>query len=346
MIKQILIIIILGLFFLPSNIFAQTDKEIAQKYGISFPITELENCANIDECKAFCNNSDNYQKCTDFAKEHNLTTSSSVSSSSKSDEEILKLASVELGCNTMDECMAFCENEENMDKCMDFASKHNLGVGNASQMKQVMSLLKTEVGCSSMKSCMEACSHPTNSQKCLEVFQQAGMSVEVNYSTQPPNEPPEVWCPKAGENCTWDGNQCTCVSQGDCGKYPGCTWTGKTCECSQTSTYQESSIYQDSPEVWCPKAGTNCNWDGTQCTCGQTQDTTPQTPSQTTSPPADNPYTIQGGETIYKSECLSAGCRWSDNPNSCDCAGVGKDVQGVSTSQGLLFHILDFILGK
>ena len=62
----------LGLFFLVAPVFAQSDQEIAKKYGITFPIAELGNCVDVASCKTFCDDPKNHQICIDFAKKHNL----------------------------------------------------------------------------------------------------------------------------------------------------------------------------------------------------------------------------------------------------------------------------------
>ncbi len=408
--KQIISVFLalVGLLFLTIPVFAQSDEDIAKKYGITFPIVELGNCTSVVTCKAFCDTPNNHQVCSDFAKKHNLSDESSKNSSTKSDEEILKLARIELGCNSYDVCMQFCEQESNMEKCMDFAARHNLDDGNAAQMKQQMSALKNLLGCNSMKACMDICNDPTNMQKCMEVFRQAGFSVEANYSgpggcnseqscqayceKNPKecggdnfqSEPPEVWCSKVASDCKWDGT---------------------TCICGGTSSPQESG------DVWCPKAGTGCKWTGTTCECpGQNYTEGPPPGTDSSEWCNQNPgkcdYQNQGdssaecakygctfdGKTCqcpatssdkvdFSSQCLSQpGCTWDATTKICSCStgqtappstpGPGDaayecqklggvwdgidcrsqsptpQVQGASTSEGLLQKILNFLLGR
>lgn len=287
---------LLTLFVFVGLASAQTPQS-GQPHGITFPIAELGNCASVDACRLYCEQpanhesciqfaqnkgfykqnavasaesqlgctsldscrtfcalKENHQKCAEFAKTQHV--SGGYTTSGKTDEEVLEFARTELGCTSYEGCMEFCEQERNMDKCMDFASRHNLG-GNAAQMKEQMSTMKKLLGCNSMKACMDFCNNPANMQTCTEVFKQAGFDTGgENYA----NEPPEVWCPKAGvtgETCVWDGNQCTCWNPQECESYPGCKFTGNKCECS----YQEEAI------------GTGCNqqpgcqWTGSVCEC-------------------------------------------------------------------------------
>lgn len=386
MIKQItsVFVVLLGLLFLTVPVFAQSDQEIAKKYGITFPIAELGNCASISSCKTFCNDPKNHQSCTDFANKHNLNSDYSKSSSTKSDEEILKLARVELGCNLYDSCMQFCEEENNMEKCIDFAARHNL-MEDASQMKQQMAALKNLLGCSSMKSCMDFCNNPTNMQKCMEVFKQAGFSVEANYSgpggcnseesctayceKNPKecggenfqSEPPEVWCSKVSSDCTWDGTTCTCGG---------------------------ISSPQESGEIWCPKAaqaGQICSWNGTSCNCWNPEECQKVgcawTGSECKCEGASQTQTIDGSGCIQQGcnwkgtecdcsaawaiSCEKSGCKWDGASCQCPvqpvegCAEKGtgcywdgstcicnQSVQGASTNRSLLQKILDFILRR
>ena len=227
-----------------------------------------------------------------------------------------------------------------------------------------------------MTSCMDACNQPDNAQKCMEVFKQAGIDTgEGSYS----NEPPEVWCPKAGPYCKWDGTNCVCLDPQACQKNPGCSWTGTNCECTSTnSTPEPGEVWcpkigpycvwdgssctcwddcikaggawtgsrcdfpQESGEVWCPKAGPGCSWDGTRCIC----------------PGSDVP--VEGGVSQPTPEppevwCpRNPGCQWTGDTCLCEAVLVTSTpepspspaVQGITTSRGLLQQILDFILGR
>src|SRR3989344_1200448 len=329
MLKQItsIFIIILGTLFLTAPVFAQNppvsqEQDIAKKYGITFPVAELGNCTSITSCKTFCDNSKNHQSCTDFAKKHNLHNNSSKTSSAKSEEEILTLAKAELGCNSYDSCMQFCEEENNMEKCMDFAARHNLDGGDTSQMKQQMSAIKNLLGCNSMKACMDFCNNPINMQKCMKVFKEAGVSIEASYSgpggcnseesctayceKNPKecggdnfqSEPPEVWCSKVASDCKWDGTTCTCGG---------------------TNSPQESG------EIWCPKAaqaGQTCSWDGTSCTCWDPKACRAGgcawTGSECKCEGSPEIQTIPSA--MDGSGCIQQGCNWTGT--DCDCSAL------------------------
>lgn len=330
----LLLLLLPSLYYQPITIFAQTDEEIAKKYEISFPIKDLGNCQNINECKAYCNEAKNQDACLNFAKKHGFYKQSLPASAGKkhenraSDEEILNNAKQELGCNSMDECMAFCEKEENMETCMDFASRHNLNAGgDIAQMKQVISNLKSSFNCSSMNSCMEVCNSGDNMKRCMEIFKAAGFPVHLDYSgpggcnseescqtfcEKNPKEcgggsfeskPPEVWCSEVSKECKWDGETCICSGPESCAKSPGCSWNGQYCSC-QGEEFSNNPPVQ-SGESWCTNAGSGCKWVDNTCQCGSLQGYT-QEPPEVWCPK------------------VGANCQWNDN--QCSCVEPGVDV--------------------
>lgn len=295
------------------------------------------NCTSLDSCRELCAQKGNWDKCSEFAKAQGISGGYNTNLSGQGDEEILKYARGELDCTSYDNCMAFCEQEGNMEKCMDFADRHNLG-GNAGQMKEQISTMKRLLGCNSMKACMDFCNNPANTSKCMEVFKQAGFDTGGdNYS----NESPEVWCPKAGaagETCVWDGNQCTCWNPQECESYPGCKFTGNKCECS----YQEEVI------------GTGCNqqpgcqWTGSVCECtGQDltqycRDNPDKCPPYQEGPPSEidptewckqnpNKCTYQGGDA--GTECAKYGCTFDGQTCQCPPADQKVDFSSQCLSQ-------------
>lgn len=371
---KIFFIFLLALTFNPFSVFAQND-EIAKKYGITFPIEELGNCKNFDACKNFCADINNKDVCISYAKQKGFYQEHQTQSTSnlKSDEEILKLAKVELGCNSHDACMSICDQKGNWSKCEEFAHKHGLGGPEMKKMKEAMDTL----GCNTPSSCMEFCKNPLNMKKCMDVFQSLGFN--TNTSNE---EPPEEWCAKTGrdgEQCVWDGNQCTCWNPKECESYPGCRFTGSECECTNTEQYT-----QEHPEIWCPKEGPGCAWDGKQCICPASGSPTQTDQPQTSEPgsvwcPKIGPYCVwDGNQCTCWDDCVKSGGTWTGskcefpqptaepgevwcpkNPGCtwtgevCQCTSVEEpktseqtpvpEVQGTTTTRGLLQQFLDFL---
>lgn len=357
-----LTLFVLTVFVFTSFVFAQSDQEeIAQKYGITFPIVELGNCQDLDACKSYCDDIAYKDVCISYAQEKGFYQESQQMenpASAKSDEEILKLAKVELGCDSYDACMKFCDQEGNWSRCEEFAYKHGLGGEEMKKMREVMDKL----GCSTPSFCMSFCSNPDNMTKCMETFQSVGfdtgianISLEECQKLNPSlqckiegsictcSEPPEVWCGKvggAGETCTWDGNQCTCWNPKECESYPGCKFTGKSCECSQSqedsdnwcakqpgcswngSTCNCTGGSSESPEVSCSKSGSYCKWNGNVCDCSEPPEVwCGKTPGCSwNGSTCDCSGQISPLREQLMQECLQkANCSWDEANHSCNC---------------------------
>lgn len=345
-----MLIFFLSMLLLTPVAFARSaDAEIAQKYGITFPIKELGNCNSISACEAFCDKQENQQVCMDYAK----TKGFHQESTSVSDEDkLLKLAEKELGCKSQDECMAFCDTKDNWRRCADFTKRNGMDGGGMAQMEQAMQ----QLGCDSPKSCMDYCNNPLNMPKCMQTFKNAGFEVG-NY------EPIEAWCPKqaqeTGMTCVIEGgNTCVCTDSasgsfpkewcekdggvwkddicwfGDGGVFepiedwcpkqgPNCKIEGDSCVCGETpaaSSEPMNKFFPSEIESWCPQVGPDCRVENGSCICGEFQNTSPSD----NSPILDTP----ASETpVYP----------SPKPESY------STIQGVKTTRGLLPLILDQI---
>ena len=87
---------------------------------VVFPIPELNDCVDKDECNAYCDELANKDVCLAFAKKHNLI----------SEEELEKAERLPGtgpgGCTSETECRDFCSQPENAEECLNFAQKHRL----------------------------------------------------------------------------------------------------------------------------------------------------------------------------------------------------------------------------
>lgn len=172
------IVLLFSLFFISGYVFAQTTTktpdEIAKEKGITFPIAELGNCKNFNECRNFCDDPVNKDSCILFAKKKGFYKEPQIDSQKN---EILKSAKSELGCDSPSSCQAFCSQEINHDKCSSFAKSHNLGGGQSedSSKAQILEKAKTFLGCDSQVSCKTFCEKEENRQKCSNFAKQVGL---------------------------------------------------------------------------------------------------------------------------------------------------------------------------
>lgn len=81
--------------------------------------TEL-GCSTEKECKEFCSQPANKDKCLAFAQKYGL-------SPLKQIKNLLEKASKILGCTSDDACKAFCQDPANFDKCAQFAKAAGIG---------------------------------------------------------------------------------------------------------------------------------------------------------------------------------------------------------------------------
>lgn len=358
MIKLFLTFLTLFITAFASIVTAQTD--------ITFPIPELGNCNNVSTCKVYCDQSENHQSCIDFAKSKGFYKEKV----DKKHIDAAALAKTELGCSSFEECKKFCEQKANREKCSTFGQKHglvedellnkareHLGCDSFESCRALCdqkgnytkcaALLQDQVttedqamfekykpqiteflGCDSMVTCMAFCMNPLNMPKCTELGSKIGGSEQI-----PNQESPQVWCPKVSSECRWDGTNCVCSGPQTCAQsndIPGCTWNGTQCNCPGI---------EGSPEEWCPKAGPGCAWDGKQCTCPGSDSTSGSVP------PTPEPGEVWCPRT--------PGCAWTGEV--CQCTPVQAPqteptptptVQGVTSKQGLLQQIIEFVLSQ
>lgn len=147
-------------------------EEEAKAHGITFPIAQLGNCSNPKDCFTYCDKPENAETCFAFAKNKNLLKESDADLPPPS--AILSSAKTELGCTSRESCKTLCENPQNVDKCRNFAAKHNLNKQSDNSQKQslppeeILKKAKSQLGCTSETACKSFCTDPANSSQCLE----------------------------------------------------------------------------------------------------------------------------------------------------------------------------------
>lgn len=115
-------------------------------------------CDSETSCRTICEQDANRDKCSSFAQKHGLGGPPPKDAGSK---EIIQKAQEILGCSSETSCRAICEQEENREKCSNFASQTGLGGG----IKRV-----GPGGCTSEESCRTFCE--TNREACMKFGEQ------------------------------------------------------------------------------------------------------------------------------------------------------------------------------
>ncbi|MDO8452690.1 MAG: hypothetical protein Q7S79_02970, partial [bacterium] len=274
-------ILIFSFFLFATNvIFAQ---ETPQKYGITFPVSELGSCKDLTECKTFCDDPVNKEACISFAKTKGFY---------KEDEKKAKKAQIveqakgELGCDSETSCKVLCERAENRDKCSSFAKKVGLAKAAVSvKSPEVLEKAKAALGCDSLESCKSFCSQEENREKCTNFAKDAGLKGGTEFRG-PGGCTSEETCKSF---CSDPTNFSLCSNYGQAvgKKFTGIGGCQNEAECKSvceknpeackgsggptTSVVGENSQTTTtfSPEDRCNKTP-NCSWADNNCKCNFT----------------------------------------------------------------------------
>ncbi len=325
--------------------FYQEDQSSKKGEIIKAAQSEL-GCDSEESCRSYCSQESNYDKCSNFAQKHNLGGGQTVDPSKA---QILEKAKEVLGCNSYESCRSFCENDANRQKCSEFAKQTGLRGGEQQAGPG---------GCTSEETCKAFCSDPANFQVCSRF--QSSVSSDAKDFRGPggcnSEESCRTYCEQNPSSCGNIGEGSQGSHEEYCNKTPNCSWQNNTCLCS-SGDYPSTQNQNINPEEYCKQYPDRCSqnfspspsedfatqctkspgcaWTGSSCLCSQAIETTTPTPIP------NEPYSVQGGETIYQSQCTNAGCSW--NGSYCQCPD-SKGVQGASTQRGFFENLLRLIL--
>ncbi len=161
-------ILLIVLLFLPGFVLAQDSDSCStlekRIEDIIYPVEELGNCKDKQECKLFCDKIANMQACYDFSEKYNLF-SQCGSGNVKRFLNALKQVKL-LPCETKAECLDFCSKAENFDQCLSFAAKTGvLPPERALLFKRTRGLGPGQ--CKDREDCKSYCSEENNVDECL-----------------------------------------------------------------------------------------------------------------------------------------------------------------------------------
>src|SRR3989338_2786419 len=153
-----------------------TVAEAIKKYGVTFPIVELGNCTDFDNCRTYCGDKTHTNACVDYAKKKRFYKGDEVESKK---DRILAAAQTELGCGSVEACKNYCGSEENFERCTEFAKKYGMGGGQMLSPKnqQILSKAKEILGCDSPSECKALCDQEVNQGECIHFMKQAGLAI-------------------------------------------------------------------------------------------------------------------------------------------------------------------------
>lgn len=300
-------------FLLVSITHAQTPEEIASKYGVTFPVSELGNCDSLASCRTYCEDPLNHNTCIDYAKAKGFHKEEPTQTNK---DAILAAAKTDLGCDSESACMALCNQTANFDKCSSFAQKHGLGGGHVQNPNEEKYLgqAKQVLGCDSPTSCMNFCNDEANKQKCSEFAKQTGLR-GGEHQVGPGGCTSQDSCKAL---CSDPNNYkiCSGFSAGTGGQFsgPGGCNSEESCKayceqnpqaCSSLGGPGGSPPPGYNPEEMCNRTP-ECAWKNNSCQCGSYEGSGPS-----------------GGTYDPAKECTKySGCSWTGS--SCQCSGSGE----------------------
>lgn len=145
--------------------------------GVTYPIEELGDCGDKQECKSYCDISANQEKCLDFAESNGMMKKQDVEKA----KSVLKLAEEGIdtpgGCKGEQECEAYCDDTSHLDECVSFAEK--AGIMSSEEVKMVKATGGVGPGgCKGKKACDAYCESEANLDECIGFASQHGLMTE------------------------------------------------------------------------------------------------------------------------------------------------------------------------
>lgn len=174
--KRIFLIILACALFVGSILFVKAQNI----FDIQFPISELGDCSSMQECKAYCDDTNNTQACASWAEAKGFKKPAASQQQRPAPVRRQAVSVLEQtigpgGCKTGEECNAYCSQVEHAQECFAFAKEHNL----ISQEETILIESKIQPkegpgGCKSFEECDAFCRNPDNTKTCIEFSVQEG----------------------------------------------------------------------------------------------------------------------------------------------------------------------------
>jgi hypothetical protein len=161
-------------------------KSVHHTYAKSsnpFPVQELGNCRNSQECYLYCRIPENTPACWSYGK-FILNGNVLGETTQQQTPDGVVYPIVELGgCTSPKECYTFCSKEENLNTCKEYGKNKGLIKTSNKSTDETISAAKNELGCQTKEECQTFCEKEENRNKCLEFAQkydlQKGQSLQT-----------------------------------------------------------------------------------------------------------------------------------------------------------------------
>jgi hypothetical protein len=145
----------------------------------SYPVAELENCANKAECATYCNKTENMEACISYGEKNKLMSVEEIKTSKLVASKI-KEGKMPGNCKDKVTCESFCQgNITNLEACLSFADEVGITGVNIEEGKKIAKALKEGASlpgsCKTKTECETYCSDPINIEECLNFGEKSGI---------------------------------------------------------------------------------------------------------------------------------------------------------------------------
>ncbi|MEK7086858.1 MAG: hypothetical protein AAB935_01220 [Patescibacteria group bacterium] len=143
---------------------------------IQYPVAELGDCTNEENCKAFCDRPENMQPCVAFAEKHDLISQDEAERAKKFIDSGGKGPG---GCTGQEACESYCNDVSKINECVNYAEENGLmSPKELAEAKKVQAALargaKLPGGCRGKNDCDNYCNNPDNMEECITFAKEAG----------------------------------------------------------------------------------------------------------------------------------------------------------------------------
>lgn len=160
----------------------QSDDEI-EKFAEAMRIGGPGGCKTPNECRAYCDDTNNIEQCVAFAEKNNLIPEEELAKAKQVVAAVKAGAKFPPKCSNREQCEAFCNaTPENMQQCVDFAQKAGFmkpeEAEHAKKMAEVMRSGQTPGNCKGHEECETYCHNQENFTECRAFAEKMGFAEE------------------------------------------------------------------------------------------------------------------------------------------------------------------------
>lgn len=165
--------------FLSVFVFASLVYAIAG--NISYPVPELGNCQSQQDCDTYCSSVDHMESCITYAEAHGLMTQEEITKA-RTILPLLVSGQTPGGCQSEQACNDYCNNQNNLNECVDFAVR--IGEMSAEEAQIVKSTGGRGPGnCNSDSACKSYCQDSSHTEECINFALQHGLMSQEEADT-------------------------------------------------------------------------------------------------------------------------------------------------------------------